>query len=257
MARKMIGLIIVCLLAGRIARAQEAVQDPRVGDAKTACVAGDVQKGIRLLAELYTASNDPIWIFNQGRCYHQNVQLTQALARFKEFLRKSKGAPDEDIRDARNYITEIEAELHRQEQADRERSEATGDKLTVSGPNQPKPPEPGQGLRYTGVGVGILGGASLAAGVVFSVLVRQTQKSVENQTANDIVDGTAIKGKNDEGQRYETLQWISYGVGAAAVATGSVLYWLGTRSGNPQVAGTCVSPLFLANGAGASVHMAF
>jgi hypothetical protein len=250
-------MLVACLLVGRVARAQEAVQDPRVGDAKTACVAGEVQKGIRLLAELYTASNDPIWIFNQGRCYHQNVQLAQALARFKEFLRKSKGAPDEDIRDARNYIAEIEAELHRQEQAAREKAETTGDKLPVSVQNRPKPPEPGQGLRYTGVGVSILGGASLAAGIVFSILIRQTQKSVENRTANDIVDGAAIKGKDDDGHRYETLQWISYGVGAAAVATGSVLYWLGTRSGNPQMAGTCVSPLFFANGAGASVHMAF
>jgi hypothetical protein len=98
-----LGLLVSCLLAGQVAQAQESGVDPRVGDAKTACAAGDVQKGVRLLAELYTATNDPIWIFNQGRCYHQNSQLPQALARFKEFLRKSKGTPDEDVKDAQNW----------------------------------------------------------------------------------------------------------------------------------------------------------
>ena len=72
--QKTFGLLVCCLLMGRVAQAQETGQDPRVGEAKTACVAGDVPKGVRLLAELYTASGDPIWIFNQGRCYQQNDQ---------------------------------------------------------------------------------------------------------------------------------------------------------------------------------------
>ena len=107
-----LAVFVSCLLVGPWAQAQEAVVDPRVDEALTACMAGELQKGIRLLAELYTASEDPIWIFNQGRCYHQNAQLTQALSRFKEFLRKSKGGPgDADVRDAQKYIAEIEAEL--------------------------------------------------------------------------------------------------------------------------------------------------
>ena len=74
-------LLMCCLLTARVAQGQEAGQDPRVSEAKAACVAGDVQKGVRLLADLYMASSDPIWIFNQGRCYHQNARpVAQAYA---------------------------------------------------------------------------------------------------------------------------------------------------------------------------------
>jgi hypothetical protein len=77
-------------------------------------MAGEVQKGVRLLAELYTASEDPIWIFNQGRCYQQNAQPSLALSRFKEFLRQSKAGPDdEDIRDAHKHIAEIQEDMQR------------------------------------------------------------------------------------------------------------------------------------------------
>ena len=65
---KIFGMFVCCVLVGPMAQAQDSGLDPRVGEAKTACAAGDLQKGIRLLAELYTATNDPIWVFNQGRC---------------------------------------------------------------------------------------------------------------------------------------------------------------------------------------------
>ena len=136
-----LGLLVCCLLAGQVAQAQESGVDPRVGEAKTACAAGNVQKGIESLAELYTATNDPIWIFNQGRCYHQNAQLVQALSRFKEFLRKSKGGPDDpDVRDAQKYITEIETELQ-PNRAAAGTATATGE--TTAGSSQTGAPPPG------------------------------------------------------------------------------------------------------------------
>jgi hypothetical protein len=242
-----------------VAQAQEAGQDPRVGEAKAACVAGDVQKGVRLLAELYMASSDPIWIFDQARCYHQNAQPILALSRFKEFLRKSQGALDEDIRDAKRYIAEIEAEQQRQQPATGGVTAATATTPIVSTQSQAAPPQPGRGLHYAGVGVAIFGGAGVATGVVFSLLVSQVKSNVENQTKNDVVPASAVSGKLAEGSRYEALQWISYGVGAAAAVTGSVLYWMGAKSsaGERHVSSTCVFPVVMANGGGAGLHMAF
>jgi len=257
------GLLVCCLLTGRGAQAQEAAQDPRVVEAKAACVAGDVQKGVRLLADLYMASGDPIWIFNQGRCYHQNAQPTLALSRFREFLRKSQGGLEEDIRDAQKYIAEIESEQQRDKQIAGRAAAATTTTPNASMPSpvpQSQPgPEPGRGLRYAGIGFAVLGGAALATGVVFSLLVKEASSDVESQTKNDLVPSSAISGKLSEGRRYETLQWISYGVGAAAVAAGSVLYWLGrpSTSFETQVSSTRVFPVFTANGAGAALHMAF
>jgi hypothetical protein len=248
-----------CLLAGQAAQAQESGVDPRVGEAKTACSAGNFQKGVQLLAELYTATNDPIWVFNQGRCYHQNSQLPQALARFKEFLRKSKGGPDEDVRDAQNYINEIEAEMQKERPPAKAAPVATESVPTPAVQVSAPLPEskPGSGLRYVGLGVGIFGAAALAAGVAFSLLVQQTQKDVESQTKSGVVDSSSISGKLSDGNRYETLQWVSYGVGAAAAVAGGLLYWMGTSSDAPRSSSASVSPLFMTNGAGASLHMAF
>ncbi len=250
-------LLVCCLLAGSVARAEEAGQDPRVGEAKADCVAGDVQKGVRLLAELYLASGDPIWIFDQGRCYHQNAQPALALSRFKEFLRKGQGALDEDIKDAKKYIAEIEGDRQREHPAGGAVSNATTTVPVASA--QAIPLQPGRGLRYTGIGVGIFGGAALVTGVVFTLLVKQTASDVANQTKNDVVQASAVSGKLADGRRYETLQWISYGVGAAAVVSGSVLYWIGTTSTahKTRVTSTYVFPVFMASGAGAGLNMAF
>ncbi len=255
--QKIFGLLVCCLLAGRVARAEEAGQDPRVGEAKAACVAGDVQKGVRLLAELYMASGDSIWIFNQGRCYHQNAQPALALSRFKEFLRKSQGALDEDIKDAKKYIAEIEADQQREQPAGGAASTAAA--LVPVTSAQAIPPEPERGLRYAGIGVGIFGGAALVTGAVFTLLVKQTASDVENQTKGYGVQLSAVSGKLADGRRYETMQWISYGVGAAAVVAGSVLYWMGTTSTahKTRVTSTYVSPVFMAGGAGAGLNMVF
>jgi hypothetical protein len=258
--QKTIGLLVCCLLMGRAAQAQETEQDPRVDEAKTACVAGDLPKGVRLLAELYTASGDPIWIFNQARCYQQNDQLTQALSRFKEFMRKSQSAPAEDVRDAQKYIAEIEAEL--QQTAAKSASSPSGEPAaTVSatgGATEATEPKPGHRLRYAGVSAFVVGGVGLAAGVVFGVLVNKTAKDIESQTNSPSgANWSAVSGKYADGRRYETLQWLSYAVGAAASITGGVLYWLGATSAEPRVSTTRVLPVLIAHGAGAGLDMAF
>jgi hypothetical protein len=254
------GWLVGCLLASQVAQAQESGQDPRVAEAKTACGAGEVKKGVRLLAELYTASNDPIWIFNQGRCYQQNDQLAQALARYKEFLRKSNGAPGEDLQDAKNYIAEITAELQRAQPVPTDTSSrAVEPAAAVSAQGQPAAPEarPGRGLRYLGLGACIAGGAALATGVVFTLLVRNTGKDIEAQTNKNVVNWSDVNGKYADGHQYETLQWVFYGVGAAAAVTGSVLYLIGSASAEPRASATRMFPVFMAGGAGAGLHMAF
>ena len=259
-ALRALALLSSCLLLGQAAQAQESGQDLRVSEAKTACGAGDVQTGVRLLAELYTATSDPIWIFNEGRCYQQNGQLPQALAKFKEFLRKSQGASGEDVHDAQDYIKEISAELQPAQPAPSSPSTATVEPAAaVSTQSSPAQPEthPGRGLRYAGIGTCIAGVAALATGVVFTVLVHNTDKNIETQANSNVVNWSEVSGKYSQGQRYETLQWVFYGVGAGAVMVGSVLYWLGSSSNEPRASATRVFPVLMANGAGAGLHMAF
>jgi hypothetical protein len=247
-------LASLVLLSGPLAFAQEAPQDPRVPEAKTACAAGDAQKAAQLLAELYTATNDPIWIFNQGRCYHQNNMLSQAVARFKEFLRKNTHGPAEDSRDAQSYINEIEAELHKNDVGP---NGATAGTIAKDGSGATPDDSNGRALRYAGVGCFIFGGVALASGVVFSLLVNKTKNDVESKTANSGVPSSAISGDLTNGPRYETLQWVSYGVGATAVITGAVLYYFGARQVTSSTSTAMFSPIILNHGAGATVHLSF
>jgi len=240
-------------------QAQETRQDPRVANAKTACAAGDVQLGIRLLAELYTASNDPIWIFNQGRCYHQNSQFSQAQARFKEFLRKSSNGPAEDIKDAQSYIREIEAELHKNDvKPDGASTGVSGPTIiTKNNPESAPNSQEGRGLRYAGVGGFVLGGVGLASGIVFTLLKKQAETDIENQTKNSTTPYSAVSGKFSDGKLYANLQWVGYGVGAGAALAGGILYYIGaTRTATPQST-TAIAPLFVAHGVGATLFQAF
>jgi hypothetical protein len=250
---------VACLLLGSsFVQAEETRQDPRVASAKTACAVGDVQQGVRLLAELYTATNEPIWIFNQGRCYHQNSQLPQALARFKEFLRKSSNA--EDIHDARRYISEIEAELHKNDAKPDGASSGVGSTTTIVQANPADAPNSreGRGLRYAGVGCFVLGGVGLASGVVFTLLKKKAESDIENQTKNPSpVPYSTVSGKFSDGKLYANLQWVGYGVGAGAALAGGILYYIGATKTAAPMGTTALAPLFLANGLGASYYQAF
>jgi len=257
--------LMACLiLVPALGQAQEARQDPRVANAKTACAAGDVKQAIHLLAELYTETNDPIWVFNQGRCYQQNNLFPQGVARFKEFLRKNTNGPVEDSREAQQYIDEMEAEMRRQEAAGVAPPVASPVPVAAVAPvsiqiPQPQAPGPqaGRGLRRAGVAVLALGGASLAAGVVFALLMRQAQSDIEARTKSGPVPYSTVSEKFSDGRTYEDLQWVGYGVGVSAAITGGVLYYLGARKAREAAAATLVAPLAVAGGAGAILYHAF
>jgi hypothetical protein len=87
----------VSLLAA--APATGASLESREKVAKKACLVGDVSKGTEILADLYVRTDDPVYIYNQGRCFEQNGKNDQAVLRFKEYLRKDKGI-DSAARDA-------------------------------------------------------------------------------------------------------------------------------------------------------------
>jgi hypothetical protein len=215
------------LLAAAPARAQTRT-DPRPAEAKTACAAGDVQKGVRLLAELYVATNDAIWIFNQGRCYQQNGQPEQALTRFKEYLRKAKDAAPDDITDAQTYVKELEAELAARQPT------SPAPAATVTAPAGGGLSTSGRGFtdrQIVGLAVGGLGVAALGAGAFFSYKVHATEQEVNDLIHGEtLVQAGTLKTSDRSGARYELLQWISYGVGVGALAVGTTTFLFGRRA---------------------------
>jgi hypothetical protein len=87
MSASVIALVsLSVLLAARTSIDDKLVQREKA--AKKACAAGDYKEGVEILAGLYVDTDDPTYVYNQGRCYQQNHQWRSAVDRFREYLRK-------------------------------------------------------------------------------------------------------------------------------------------------------------------------
>jgi hypothetical protein len=89
------------------------VEDPRSVEARKACVAGDVDKGIRILVDQLAATDDPTIIYNMGRCYEQNGVVDKARLQFQEYLRKARNLPADERQEVEGHIRALEAEQER------------------------------------------------------------------------------------------------------------------------------------------------
>jgi hypothetical protein len=93
------------------APARPVVADPRPAEARKACAAGKVDRGIQILAEIIVENGDANAVYNQARCYQQNGRPEQAVARFREYLRTAAELAPADRTQVEGYIVELEAEI--------------------------------------------------------------------------------------------------------------------------------------------------
>jgi len=211
--------------------------------ARKSCLSGDWAKGIDILAELFVDTRDPTYIFNQGRCLEQNHRYEDAIERFKEFLRtgETQNLKSEDKDSAEKHIAACKETLATQGVATEPSGPLIPPPVTqaVVPPPPPAPEEPasivvqtdatkpksnaGSGLRIAGIVTAVFGLAAAGAGVGFNVLANNTVGDMES-TRN----GYAAK-KSDH-DKYVTLSWVGYGVGAACLVTGAVLYGIGLKA---------------------------
>ena len=111
-------LFILLLLAVPSANAASKTTkvEAKESAAKRACLNGDPLKGVQILTDLYILSNDPTYLYNQGRCFEQNNRYEEAVGRFREYLRKidsSTPADKANAQSARKHIADCEALLGR------------------------------------------------------------------------------------------------------------------------------------------------
>ena len=230
-------LLVPLLLGARVAQAESVETKERT--ARMACLSGDYAKGVAILSELFVDTRNYVYIYNQARCYQQSSRFAEALAHFQEYLRAGKKLSKDEKADAQKHIDECKSLLAGQPS---QPPVAPPTPAPVAAP-QPLPPAPavapmvaqqsnprparesGSGLRTAGIVTAAVGGAGLIAGVILNLKV--------NSMASDIqkVDGYT-PGKESDRKNYESLGWLSYGAGAACVATGAVLYYLGLRAGS-------------------------
>jgi hypothetical protein len=106
--RVMIPLAVLFLWLPSSAQAQ-AAREAQERAAKKACLVGDTAKGVEILADLFVDTNDPTYIFNQGRCFEQNRLYQDAIGRFREYLVKAKHATADEQADAEKHIAACQA----------------------------------------------------------------------------------------------------------------------------------------------------
>jgi len=213
--------------------------------AKKACLNGRTVEGIELLTDLYVDTNDPVYIFNQGRCYEQSNLCAEAIVRFREYLRKTPNESEHDRSDVAKHIADCEALLAKKA------SESSGHESPLGPPRSNEgssagegPPArfaqpveslggsaqakalPGANLRLAGVITMGAGGLMILAGVVLDL----KHNSMIHDIQGDYNGNTA-----DSAQTYKTISMVGYAAGAACLAGGAILYWMGYRAGKTAI----------------------
>jgi hypothetical protein len=80
--------------------------------ARTACLDGNYAEGVAILSKLFVGTKNVTYIFNQGRCFEQNRQYQDAIARFQEYLRAGRKTLDaNDKAEAEQHITDCKEML--------------------------------------------------------------------------------------------------------------------------------------------------
>jgi hypothetical protein len=230
---------------------------------------GEIDKGVEILVDLFIDTGDLNYIFNQGRCYEQNRRYEEAIGRFREYLVKGTRLSGEEKADAEKHIAVCQSYLAKPEVAapsppasavavpsppahesgkagtPEPVASATAPVASVAAtPQRPAGASTGSGLRIAGVATASVGAAALAAGVLLTLKV--------NSMTSDLEKPYNYSRSTDATRKdYKTLTWVSYGVGAACVASGALMYYFGWRKGRDARVDLALVPTIESGAAGA------
>jgi hypothetical protein len=275
-------LILLFILTAPFSYA--AGRESKERSARKACLSGDYAKGIAILSDLFIDTMDANYIFNQGRCFEQNNRHEDAIGRFREYLRKAKNSSQAEKSDAARHIEDCQALLGKKEgpspSAGQEGDLASGAKpkgdavqgvpasaapgvaaspspaapallpAAASVTAAPQAGNPGRGLRIAGITCGAAGLAAVGTAVYYYSQARSYSDKVSSSHPPNPSDQEA-------GKDAQTMQWVFYSVGAAALATGTVLYVLGWPPADSGRGSVGIAPVVGPGLAGISAQGAF
>ncbi len=236
--------------------------------AKTACLSGDYQTGVAVLADLYVATNNLTYLFNQARCFEQNGRYADAVIRLREYQRKNRSAGNAPDAEVERHIAECEALL------EKERAQAAmppaglppAGSPSAGPPPAAREPAPvaavaeqtsspptsaGSGLRTAGIAAMVLGALGVGTGVVLNLEA--------NSVASELTSSPTSYDRDRASTRstYEALAWVGYGVGAACVAGGVILYVIGHSQKDATTTPLAFQPMVGRDAYGAVLRGAF
>jgi tetratricopeptide (TPR) repeat protein len=267
----LIAVLTSLLVAGPVwATGKKSNKQAREMAARAACLDGNYTEGVAILSKLFVETKDVTYIYNQGRCFEQNRRYEDAIARLQEYLRAGRKSLDANDRaEAEQHISDCK-EMLAQERGMAPPAVVTQPPVVapiplVSQPQVAPTPEPapvvtkpagkpastsgGAGLRTAGIVVASFGIASAGAGLAF------------NLKANSMVDNMykTPDGYTKESDRktWATLAWVGYGVGAACVVTGAILFAVGLKAKSSPADDVAFVPVIWPDHVGAVLAGAF
>ena len=253
--------------AGKAASKQQS----RERAAKKACLTGEFQKGVGILADLYVENNDPTFIYNQGRCFEQNHRREDAIDRFLEYVRKSPDLSPADKSDVDKHIADCNGRISPQttpQPTPQPAPAAAAPAAPTSVVQTPAPPpttevtnpaasilpaHDGSEMRVAGIVTGAAGILALGVGVLCNLKVNNLTNDLNTLRQN----GGWDQGKERSRNSYETAGWIGYGVGAAGIVAGTTLYVLGSVRKAEPTSTVAFTPMILPGTAALSLQGTF
>jgi tetratricopeptide (TPR) repeat protein len=244
-----VAALLVPFLASPVRATEQETQERA---ARKACLSGDFAKGVEILSDLYIDTRDATHIFNQGRCFEQNNRYEEAIARFREYLRKASRTSPADRAETEKHIADCQALLSQAPtpsalaagSADGPPVAPTVPVASAVVPVEQRTPidtvvqarNPGRGLRIAGVVCGLAGLASVGTGIYYYTRARSYSDKVSSTPNPNPADQQA-------GKDAETMQWVFYSLGAAGLLGGAGLYLWGWHSAAEKPTSTAIAPM--------------
>jgi hypothetical protein len=228
-------------------------EDPRAVEAQKACIAGEVDRGVTLLADYFASTGDPIAIHNIARCYEQNGLDAKAVPKFREYLFKARDLSPAERDELEKHIGVLESRQQRPEPPRRGASDERGGATTATTESD-RPPSTERKFKLAGLMAAGVGAVALGTGVVFGLQVRAKNADLAEARRKDSSQVSRYLELQRESRQAATLQWVFLGVGTAALAGGTVCYLIGVRHSSERLS---ISPWLGPQAAGGRFGVTF
>jgi tetratricopeptide (TPR) repeat protein len=214
--------------------------------AEAAKARGDYKTAVVEYLAAYQLFQDPEFFFNTAEVYRLAGSEPTALTYYEKYLELDPGGRGAEAARAqadqlRRSIAARQDAIRREDQARRQadaRRKADED-LRKAETAARSFERPGRSLRLGGLAAGGVGLAALGVGIGFGLKARSINDELTRSAMYD-------QSRYDEGETAERNMIIFTGIGAAALVTGGILYYVGHRAEQTAGSGTTVTvaPLF-------------
>jgi len=203
----------------------------------------------------FDLSGLPGLLYNVAQSYRLGGEKEKAVASYRLFLER---APDHQLAQvARGHLEALERELAAAKPTTQPATPPGGGEEAARPDvvaTSPPAPRRGRGLELAGLVTGGAGLVALGVALHYGIEARKASDAISDNREGW---SQSLLDRYDEGESAETRMFVLSGVGAAALATGGVLYYLGWRAGRAEPAAVSVGAAGGSGAAGLSLRGRF